>query len=258
MRSRHPRCWIGAIVVPLLIEIGQADDDVGRMRYLGSFNGHCYYLGTPGTVDVGRRQADSLRTALRRKVYLAAVNSRAEEKWLIERIGGQECWIGLSDEEIEGTFVWDSREPVTFANWGPPGGEPTDFGACPVQGVNCRCEDHVVINGHLPGPGSHWNDLAGMCWTRPGLIEVEGCDVVRHERLPIWAELPKQLGELVARIRWNLVGAHASNDDFRAVVAFSFDGRTVKTPQHRQLARVRECVGDGTLKKSRKVVLNRF
>jgi hypothetical protein len=162
-------------------------DDASRVQYLGTFDGHCYYLGTPGNIEFARRQADSLRKALGRRTYLAAVNSRKEERWLVDQIGTRECWIGLSDEEIEGQFVWDSREPVTFTNWGPPGGEPTDFGGCPTENVNCYCEDHVVINGHLPGPHSRWNDLAGMCWDRPGLIEVEDCDVVRLDRPVIWA-----------------------------------------------------------------------
>jgi len=53
-------------------------------------------------------------------------------------------WLGLSDQEAEGTFVWADGEPVTFAPWSD--GEPNDSGGR---------EDCAQV---VPWSG-RWNDL---------------------------------------------------------------------------------------------------
>lgn len=52
------------------------------------------------------------------------------------------CWLGLTDADSEGNFVWITGEPLGFTNWG--GGEPNN---------HCENEDFV----HMYSGGT-WND----------------------------------------------------------------------------------------------------
>ncbi len=80
-------------------------------------NGHYYALVPPTTWT----QAEQLAVSL--GGHLATVRSSNENAWLIQTfaVGVPEdtrIWIGLTDELVEGTWVWSSGEPVTFTNWG--------------------------------------------------------------------------------------------------------------------------------------------
>ena len=54
--------------------------------------------------------------------YLVAINDAAEQKWL-EALYPEKAffWIGLRVPEKGAAWQWDSGEPLTYANWGPPG-----------------------------------------------------------------------------------------------------------------------------------------
>lgn len=89
--------------------------------------------------------------------YLATITSAAENIFLTGLThtadGYVEAWIGLTDEAIEGTFVWVTGEPLIYTNWAP--GEPND--AWPVVG-----EDYAILSPpveqDINKPGT-WNDL---------------------------------------------------------------------------------------------------
>ena len=51
--------------------------------------------------------------------YLVAINDNAEQKWLSGFFGNHLYWIGLSNAEKEGEWVWQNGEPLTYTNWGP-------------------------------------------------------------------------------------------------------------------------------------------
>lgn len=77
--------------------------------------------------------------------HLVAINDADENDWIVSTFGGNELfWIGLTDQEQEGTFLWTNGDPFTYDNWN--GGEPND----------ATEEEWVHIN--WGGPGG-WNDF---------------------------------------------------------------------------------------------------
>ena len=107
--------------------------------YYGS---HCY-TATQGSSNLAGAQAD----AASRGGYLASIGSAAENAFVwttFVSLPGNSFWIGLNDIASEGTYVWDSGEPLVYTNWYP--GEPN----------NSNNEDavHMIPNG----PGGMWND----------------------------------------------------------------------------------------------------
>jgi hypothetical protein len=102
-------------------------------------NGHTYYLLSQNTWTGAQAEAVTLGG------NLVTIRNAAEEAWIQETFGSSShrLWIGLTDQEVEGTFVWISGEVSTYRNWDP--GEPNDQGG----------EDYV----HKLSRGT-WNDLA--------------------------------------------------------------------------------------------------
>ncbi|MFN0058570.1 MAG: lectin-like protein [Planctomycetota bacterium] len=56
--------------------------------------------------------------------YLVSLNDSDEETFLLSQLPPTYKWIGLSDEVVEGQYLWESGEPVSYTNWaaGQPSG----------------------------------------------------------------------------------------------------------------------------------------
>lgn len=66
-------------------------------------------------------------------------------------------WIGLTDEAVEGTFVWDDGSKLEYSGWNI--GEPNDYRAA---------EDCVQIR-----KGGGWNDIS-CSYTSPFVCQYSG------------------------------------------------------------------------------------
>ncbi len=75
-------------------------------------NGHAYKrIYCPDIME-------AMTLASAENAYLVSINDEAEEEWILEVFDPDDFWIGLSDVEAEGQWVWASGEPVTYTNWG--------------------------------------------------------------------------------------------------------------------------------------------
>ena len=75
-------------------------------------NGHAYKKIRCESLDEARESAAA------EGVYLLTINDEAEQKWISGLFGNHLYWIGLSDAENEGEWVWENGEPLTYTNWG--------------------------------------------------------------------------------------------------------------------------------------------
>ena len=77
--------------------------------------------------------------------HLVVINSQNEQNWLNATFGtgtNAQYWIGFTDVEQEGNWVWINGDPVIYTNWAPDG-QPDgsgDYGWCGYSGA--RWDDH--------------------------------------------------------------------------------------------------------------------
>ena len=101
---------------------------------------------------------------------LVSIQSQAENDCILNALNALgetgTIWIGLNDEDVEGTFVWYDQSPVNYTNWAP--GEPNNSGG----NENCV---QIYPTGSSPGM---WNDLNCGANNSKSIIEVNLCPVV--------------------------------------------------------------------------------
>ncbi len=144
-----------ATALALFILVGAASLAPAQL-IVNPANGHSYTLtSNPSNVFTARAEAAAMGG------HLAVINDAAENAWLVSQFGAYvpALWIGLSDEIVEGVFVWDNGEPVTYTNWLP--NEPNNAGGN---------EDYVEFSTHSFSLGG-WNDNSSNQFFR-GIIEI--------------------------------------------------------------------------------------
>ena len=108
-------------------------------------NGHAYIRIRCKSLE------DAQERAAAEGAHLVAINDAAEQKWLSGLFGNHLYWIGLSDAEKEGEWVWQNGEPFTYENWGAKHNFPRST-------LSREEKDSAVMtfmNGqwHVVGPG---------------------------------------------------------------------------------------------------------
>ena len=96
-------------------------------------NGHYYQMVTlSGNWTEANDVAEQL-SFKGRSGHLVTITSRAEADFIESSLLPQgepvsaNYWVGLSDQEVEGTFQWVTGESLSFTDWAQ--GEPNNFGA---------------------------------------------------------------------------------------------------------------------------------
>ncbi|NJL55065.1 hypothetical protein HC928_07640 [bacterium] len=106
-------------------------------------NSHQYCLSAASTWTEAQQYGQSLGG------YLVTVNDSAEQDWLLSTFGSQRLyWIGYSDRDSEGNFVWASGQTPDYTNW--LAGEPNNG--------KCFADEHYAAMNWFSAEGQ-WNDL---------------------------------------------------------------------------------------------------
>jgi hypothetical protein len=115
--------------------------------------GSCYMLFlTRSTWDTARLACQALGG------HLATAASQAENDLFssiapsVAGSGDEDVWIGGTDQAVEGTWVWDNGEPMTFEGWRLDPLEPNDGGDGPG---GAKIENCMIIEGDR---GGTWDD----------------------------------------------------------------------------------------------------
>jgi hypothetical protein len=107
-----------------------------------TFDGHTYLL-----CQDPRPWPDAEMYCASQGGHLASIHSSAENDFLCQEVNAfshDKCWIGLSDEAVEGDFVWTDATPTDYLDWAP--GEPNGG-----RNENCGQLDRYY-------PDETWND----------------------------------------------------------------------------------------------------
>ena len=125
---------------------------ISGYTFLGAFDGHHYFLSN---ATLAWTNAQTAATAL--GGHLASVTSFGENDFLFTALKSlnANALIGLNDASLEGAFVWENGEAVSYTNWAA--GEPNN---------NSGNEDYGLI---LASNGQ-WSDVAS---NNRYLIELE-------------------------------------------------------------------------------------
>jgi len=119
-------------------------------------NGHTYFLLSEANWTQSENEALGLNG------HLVTINNQMENDWVYQTFavfGGtsRALWIGLTDRQSEGNFVWASGEASTFTLWSSQQPDNGQLGQPPFPAENFV---HMLWPGH-PEAGS-WNDFQDM------------------------------------------------------------------------------------------------
>jgi len=96
--------------------------NINNYAFLGNYEGHAYYTRTnKANYDTALSYANDLDGTL------ATINSKEENYWLRNAMSpAGSYWIGFSDVEVEGDWIWLNGHSADYTNWAT--GEPNNSG----------------------------------------------------------------------------------------------------------------------------------
>jgi flagellin len=165
----------GTLGKPLRINLGYVFSDAAN-QFFNPANQHFYEVVTPSSAKTWQQAKDlaQSRSLFGLNGYLATVTDASEQSFINGQLAGKEGWIGASDQDVEGNWVWltgpeagiqfyqgsstGSALASKFANWDL--NEPNDSG---------NNEDYAYIKGN-----GKWNDYAGSVNVGSYVVEYGG------------------------------------------------------------------------------------
>ena len=109
------------------------------------FNGHRYVL-----INKQMTWREAKKYAERLGGYLATITSFEEQDWICQTFPRVQCWLGGTDEEVEGEWKWITGEKWDYTNWNFPGEPSNNYRPAGGGEENALC--------FSPSYGK-WNDL---------------------------------------------------------------------------------------------------
>ncbi|MEI7538818.1 MAG: C-type lectin domain-containing protein, partial [Comamonadaceae bacterium] len=116
------------------------------------FGGHQYLL-----TDAGMNWTAAEAYAQSLGGHLVTIDDAAEQQWVMQNFGWSNPWIGLSDQAVEGAWVWSNGASTGYSNWasGHPYSNYTNYN-----------------HAYMSSDGQWYNGNYG--WGNRGLIELDG------------------------------------------------------------------------------------
>ena len=105
--------------IPLFIVIWFVPADVCKPGW-SYFGGICY-----STSQTCKNWTEAQKTCQSYSANLISVRNQEENVYIQHRLNGAKGWIGLSDRDTEGTFVWADNKLSNFTYWAK--NQPNNF-----------------------------------------------------------------------------------------------------------------------------------
>ncbi|HHM21974.1 MAG TPA: hypothetical protein ENJ20_08110, partial [Bacteroidetes bacterium] len=132
---------------PVNVDCSNIPDNLPGYIFMGEYNGSKYYCsdGNNNTWNEAKAAADANAFG----GHLVVINDAGENEFVRNGIIANTAWLGLTDKDSEGNFVWVNGEPLNYTNW--KSGEPND------QSPNGGSADFAVIKKN----NGKWYDRNG-------------------------------------------------------------------------------------------------
>ena len=108
-------------------------------------NGHRYVL-----INKHMTWREAKKYAERLGGYLATITSAEEQDWICQTFPNARCWLGGTDEEVEGEWKWITGEKWDYTKWNFPGEPSNNYVIGGGGEENALC---------LESNYDRWNDL---------------------------------------------------------------------------------------------------
>jgi len=110
-----PLLVLGGALVAADVPKDPAPDDAD----VATFDGHRYRIYANESLGEEQTWHAAKRFCEARGGHLAVVTSQAEQDFVTTLCDGRYAWLGATDEEEEGTFVWVDGSEWDYTSWFP-------------------------------------------------------------------------------------------------------------------------------------------
>ncbi len=138
-------------IIMVLLFIGNSDASIIGEPILNPMNNHSYFLLSSNTWTASNAEAMSLGG------QLVTIRNSSENQWIYDTFGyygglNRGIWLGFTDLDRSGNWIWISGEPITYTNW--EWGEPNLLGQ----------ENWAMMSAPYWGRNGGWNNYGDIAW----------------------------------------------------------------------------------------------